>query len=93
MTRETITVLDMELEEWVNESCRAEFGTGPDWATLYSIHSLEPGKGHATALLREAKAIYEAEGRTVAGSVALNDTMRHLYEKTGITEHAGEGEF
>lgn len=90
MKRELVTVLGMELERWTHESCVAQFGVGEDWATLYDIESGEPGKGHATALLTEAKAHYEAAGKKFGGTVALNDRMRAIYQRLGITEYGDE---
>jgi len=80
--------MGMELEVWRNKSCRAEFGTGDDWATLYLIESEEQGKGHATELLVEAKRYYEERGLSFGGSVALNSRMREIYQRLGIKEYA-----
>ena len=77
----------MELDQWKNKSCVAEFGVGDDFATLYSIESKEEGKGHATELLLEAKSFYEAQGKKVGGDVALNDRMARLYNKVGYEEY------
>lgn len=90
MTREIVTDLGMELEQWTHESCVALFGVGDDWATLYTIGSAEPGKGHATALLTAAKAHYEGLGLTFGGTVALNPRMRAIYERLGIKEYNDE---
>ena len=79
--------MGMMLEVWRHESCVAEFGVGYDWATLYTIESLQPGKGHATCLLTDARTYYESHGKRFAGSVALNSRMRRLYKKLGIKEH------
>lgn len=87
MTHKMITVLGMVLQQWVNESCTANFGVGDDWATLYDIKSKEEGKGHATELLIEAKKFYEAEGKRFSGSVALNDRMRNIYKRLNIYEY------
>lgn len=81
-----VTVMGMELERWHFKSCSADFGTGTDWATLYNIESTQPGKGHAQALLTEAKAHYEALGMKVCGTTALNKGMKHIYDKLGIEE-------
>jgi hypothetical protein len=88
MTRQSHRVLGMELDEWTHKSCVANFALGEDWATLYDIQSAEEGKGHATELLTEAKRFYEAQGKTFGASVALNDTMKHIYARLGITEYA-----
>lgn len=83
--------LGMELDQWKHKSCVAEFGVGEDrkgkWATLYSIRSDERGKGHATELLRQAKGYYEKQGLKFGGTVALNDTMRGIYERLNIEEY------
>jgi len=86
MTPTKVNILGMELEEWKHKSCEARFGVGDDWATLYDIESQEPGKGHATELLRMAKAFYERHGKTVRGSVALNGRMKRLYQRVAIPE-------
>jgi hypothetical protein len=90
MTQKRVNVLGMELVQWNHESCRAHFAVEEDWATLYDIRSSEPGQGHATELLREAKRFYEAEGRRFGGTVALTDRMKRIYQRLGITEYAGE---
>lgn len=87
MTHFVVHVFGMELERWEHESCIADFGVGPDWATLYDIQSRQPGQGHATALLTEAKSFYESAGKTFGGSVALNDRMREIYHRLGIEEY------
>lgn len=89
-TRTSVSVLDMPLERWDYASCSAHFAVGADWATLYDIHSVHEGQGHATTLLLAAKRTYEAEGKVVGGSVALNDRMARLYAKVGIPEYGEE---
>ena len=86
----TISVLGMELEQCTYLSCTAEFGVGEDWATLSFIRSAEPGKGHATALLKAAKAHYENRGKRFGGTVALNERMRGIYRRLGIKEYNTE---
>lgn len=86
MTRESVNVMGMPLERWTHESCVADFGVGDDWATLYTIQSGERNKGHATALLTEAKKHYENFGKVFSGSVALNLAMRRIYKKLRIYE-------
>jgi hypothetical protein len=82
-----IDALGMPLEQWRYKSCIANFGVGEDWATLYDIHSMEESKGHATYLLTEAKKHYEDKGMRFAGSVALNDRMRSIYQRLDIKEY------
>lgn len=60
---------------------------GEHWATIYVINSKVEGKGHATTLCEHIKAHYEALGKTVGSSVALNDRMRYILRKTGIKEY------
>jgi GNAT superfamily N-acetyltransferase len=83
MEKKIINVMGMPLERWTNEGCVADFGVGEGWATLYHIET-EPSqrnKGYATALLVEAKKIYESQGKLFGGSVALSPAMKHIYEK------------
>ena len=87
MKHKTINMMGMEMKQWENKSCTAEFGVGEDWATLYSIESKEQGKGHATELLLEAKKYYEGQGKKFGGSVALNVRMRKIYQKLEIPEY------
>lgn len=75
------------LELWKCESCKAVFGVGDNWATLYFIKSEEEGKGHATALILATQKYYEGKGLVFGGSVALNMRMRRLYHKCGIREY------
>jgi hypothetical protein len=77
-------VMGMKLEEWRYLSCMAQFGAGPDWATLYFIESKLPSQGHATTLLTHAKKVYEREGKKVYGSVALSDRMAKIYKRLDI---------
>jgi len=88
MTHKMVDIMGMELEEWVNKSCVAHFGIGNDWATLYTIESKKNNKGHATALLIEAKKYYENHGKKFGGSVALNEKMKWIYQKLNIREYA-----
>jgi len=89
--RRHISLMGMPLDEWTYRSCLAHFGTGADWATLYDIRSTQEGQGHATTLLQAAKAVYEAQGKVVWGSVALHERMQALYRKVGIPEVGEEG--
>lgn len=84
---EAVTIMGMPLERWTHESCVADFGVGDTWVTLYDIRSKEEGKGHATALLIEAKKHYESLGKDFGGSVALNERMTSIYQRLGIKEH------
>lgn len=77
------------LTRWEYKSCRADFGEGQEWATLYFIKSDEPGKGHATILLTSAKRYYEGLGKRFGGTVALNDRMQRIYQRLGIHEYTG----
>ncbi len=88
MKHRKVKVLGMEMDLWSHEGCAAQIATGNNWATLYLIESTDPGKGHATELLRAAKKYYEAKGLTFGGSVALNERMRKIYEKLDIKEYS-----
>ena len=83
-----VVEMGMPMEYWEHKSCVASFGVGSDWATLYHIESKQPGQGHATAVLQAAKGFYERRGKKFGGTVALNDTMKHIYEKLEIEEYA-----
>ena len=83
----------MELEQWTNGGCVANFGVEKTWATLYDIYSKNPGKGEATALLIETKKYYENQGKVFGGSIALNERMRKIYQRLGITEYTDEAVF
>lgn len=88
----TMTVIEfmgMPLEKWNFESCEATVASGDEWATLYSVRSDDPSKGHATALLIAAKKHYENLGKRFGGSVALNPRMQAIYQRIGITEYGG----
>jgi hypothetical protein len=86
MQRSKVELLGMKMDRWMHESCEADFGVGQDWATLYTIRSTVPSKGHATALLIEAKKFYESKGKRFAGTVAINPRMAAIYERLGIAE-------
>lgn len=83
-----VSCFGMETDEWKHKSCTAEVGFGPGWATLYLIESKDEGKGHATELLQTAKKFYKKMGMKFGGSVALNDTMKHIYKKLKIKEYS-----
>ena len=85
MTPKKIHILGMELDSWQYGSCTAHFGVGDTWATLYTIESKEPGRGHAKRLLKAAMRFYK--GKRFGGTVALNPVMRKLYQKLGIQEY------
>ncbi len=87
---EKVEVLGLEMQRWIYRSCTAEFAEGPDWTTLSFIESKQPGKGHATTLLTEAKKHYEAEGKRFGGSIALNPRMRAIYQRLGIKEYVDD---
>jgi len=85
--KKKVNIMGMELEEWRIGSCFAHFGVGDGWATLYDIFSGDEGKGHATILLKKAKKYYEAQGKKVGGSVALNERMQDIYKKLNYVEY------
>ena len=80
-----VNILGMPLKEWTYKSCVANIAEGGDWATIYDIRSKEPGKGHATTLLLEAKDYYK--DKRFGGTVALNSCMALVYKKCGIKEY------
>ena len=82
-----VNILGMPLIEWKYKSCIAHIAEFPKSATLYKILSKNEGKGEATALLKEAKKYYEDLGKKFGGSVALNEKMRRIYQRLGITEY------
>lgn len=90
MDMKQVNSMGMLLDRWTHQSCVAEIGTGKDWATIYSIQSKEPGKGHATELMLAMKKHYEAEGKRFGSSVALNSRMRTLLQKLEIIEYKDE---
>ena len=90
MKPKKVNKMGMDLDEWRYKSCLAICASKDDWATLYMIESKEQGKGYATHLLKEIKKYYENKGLKFGGSIALNNTMSHLYKKLCITEYKGE---
>jgi hypothetical protein len=82
-----VEMLGMPLDEWVYESCSAHCAVGECWATLYDIQSQQEGKGHATKLLLAMKSYYEGKGLMFGGSIALNERMKHIYQKCGVKEY------
>jgi hypothetical protein len=83
------TILGMELDVWqtAGGDCRAEFGVGDDWATLYSIRSATEGKGQATEILKAARSHYVLNGKKFGSSVALNERMRGILQHLDIPEY------
>lgn len=86
---QTVNVMGMPLIRWSFKGCKADFGVGDDFATLYNIVSKDKGKGHASFVLQIAKSYYEKNGKRFGGTVALNDTMSHIYKKLNIHEYGG----
>lgn len=84
---QTVDVIGMPLVRWSYKGCEVDFGVGEDFATIYSVESKDQGKGYATKLLGIAKAYYEQCGKKFGGTVALNDTMAHIYKKLNIEEY------
>jgi hypothetical protein len=82
-----VNVMGCNLVRWSYKGCEVDFGIGDDWATIYSVESKDKGKGYATKLLGVAKAFYEQSGKKFGGTVALNDTMSHIYKKLNIEEY------
>jgi hypothetical protein len=90
-----VNVMGMDLDRWLRIDnkkkvlCVADIDSPEkeDWATIYTVESIEKGKGNATALLKEVKKYYENKGKKFGGSVALNDVMSHIYKKLGIKEY------
>ena len=80
-----INQLGMELMQYKWKPCVADVGEGDGWATIYFIQSAEKGKGHAQELLKLLKYVYRDV--KFGGTVALNDTMSHIYKKLGIEEY------
>lgn len=87
MKIQKIDILGMILDQWTHKDCKAEFGVGDGWATLYSIESKTQGKGYAQELLKSAKEYYGARGKTFGSSVALNPAMKHILQKLKIKEY------
>lgn len=80
-----VQVLGMELERWEHGGCKADFGVGDDWATLYHIKSQNEGKGEARAIMEAAKEHYK--GKRMGGTVALHPAIKHLYQSLNYTEY------
>ena len=80
--------MGMDVEICTFESCRATIGIGPSWATIYSMESKEPGKGHGNSLIIQMRNHYEAQGKKFGSTVALSKAMKHLLEKHNIVEYA-----
>jgi len=85
--RGKVNSLGMELDGWEYESCQATCGVGEDFATIYSIDSSDPNKGHATILIKIMRKIYTDEGKRFGTSVALSPQMQHLVKKLELLEY------
>lgn len=84
-TRELI--MGMPLDKWIYESFIATVGTGENWATIYSIHSEDKNKGHASTLIIEMKRYYENKNMVFGSSVSLSPEMSHIIKKLNIPEY------
>lgn len=59
------------------------------WATVSLIETKAEyqNQGQATELMQFLQKLYEKQGYTFGGTVALNPAMARVYEKTGIKEY------
>ena len=87
MKRKKVNVMGMDLMRFYYKSCVADVAEFEITSTLYAIKSEEPGQGHGTELLKQIQNYYKIKGKELCGSIALKDTMRHLYEKLQIKEY------
>lgn len=87
VTKKYSKILNTTIDVCSYESAYADVVCGSDWATIYVIKSNIEGKGHATELCKRIKTHYEALGKTIGSSVALNERMRYILRKTGIEEY------
>lgn len=60
------------------------------WATVYYIETEQTKRntGLATKLMEELKSTFESMDYKFGGTVALNDAMKRVYEKSGVEEYS-----
>lgn len=58
---------------------------GKNWATIYTVFSSNPNKGHCQELLKKLKDIYK--NTDFGCTVALNSTMKHILTKLNIKKY------
>ena len=87
MKKKIVNVLGMTQLEVVHKKCVAYFwfSIKEKWITLFYICSTNPWKWEAQELLNQIKKDFD--WFNIGGTVALNDTMRHIYKKLNIKEY------
>jgi len=53
-----------------------------DWISIYSVLSKNPGKGEVSEMIDLIKKDFP--NKKLYGSVPLNSTMKHIYDKKGV---------
>ena len=55
---------------------------GDNWVSIYSVNSLNSGKGEVQEMIDLIKEDFS--DKKLHGSVPLNSTMKHIYDKKGV---------
>ena len=78
--------MDMDLNQYTVDSCTAilAIDTIHKWMSIYSIRSLEQGKGHCQKLIRNLISYCKANNLKLFSSVPLNYRMKHILDKYNI---------
>jgi hypothetical protein len=83
-------VLGMELFEFAHKGVTGHLYVDDKHATIYDVMSANRNKGECLETLGMLKAASEANNKIFGGTVALNPTMKHIYQKLEITEYDNE---
>jgi hypothetical protein len=82
-----IKVLGMDLFEFTHKDVKGHLFINDTHATIYDVESNNYGVGECQETLSMLKEEYETNGKVFGGTVALNPTMKHIYQKLNITEY------
>lgn len=78
-------ILGIPIDEYHAYGVVAQVYETPDWATIYFIQSLDPGKGNCQKMLLELKDIFK--DKQFGCTAALTPRMKHILQKLDITEY------
>ena len=76
-------IMGMDLTEAFFKGVYMQLATGKDWVSIYLVESKNPGRGEVQQMIDIVRGDFP-DKRLVA-SVPLNDTMKHIFDKKGIT--------
>jgi hypothetical protein len=84
---EEVKVMGMDLFKFTHKGVSGHLFVNNKHATIYDVMSKNRNKGECLETLGMLKEEYEANNKIFGGTVALNPTMKHIYQKLEIKEY------